>query len=252
MTSRAATALACAAALVAFAPRAARASAADAFENKVKPVSGQLYQKGGKLELTVPAGLLSLNDAFFTKYMAGAKLGYHFNDYFSLAVTGAFGGSSPTGSTSICRLNQGCSPAQPSQLYQVPGEIKWIAGAELEFSPVYGKLNVFAEKAIHFDLSLIAGGDWFQYQKVVSQSVAENLGGGHPPLTSTFGGHVGLGVRLFFSDWVAARLEVRDYIYRVSVPNWQVSGGSKRDLQNQLFTELGVSFFFPTQNRPVQ
>lgn len=240
MTSRAATALACAAALVALAPRAARASAADAFENKVKPVSGQLYQKGGKLELTVPAGLLSLNDAFFTKYMAGAKLGYHFNDYFALAVTGAYGGSSPTGSTSICRLNQGCTAAQPGQLYQVPGDIKWIAGAEVEFSPVYGKLNVFAEKAIHFDLSLLAGADLVAYRDVLEPAAAN---AGQVPGTATSpGGHFGIGTRIFFASFMALRLELKDVLYRVPA----LSTGT---LQNQLFAEAGLSFFVPVVHR---
>lgn len=240
MNSRAAIALACAAALLALAPRSTRASAADAFENKVKPVSGQLYQKGGKLELTIPAGMVSLNDAFFTKYMAGAKLGYHFNDYFALALTGAFGGSSPTGSTSICRPNQGCGPAQPSQLYQVPGEIKWIAGAELAFSPVYGKLNVFAEQAIHFDLSLLAGGDLVAYRDVLEAAAAN---AGQVPGTATSpGGHFGVGARIFFARFMALRLELKDVLYRVPA----LSTGN---LQNQLFAELGLSFFVPVVHR---
>jgi hypothetical protein len=47
---------------------------------------------------------------------------------------------------------------------------------------------------------------------------------------------------------MAARLEVKDYVYAVKVPN----AGSGSDLQNQLFTEIGVSFFFPTRNRPTR
>ena len=137
-------------------------------------------------------------------------------------------------------------------MFQVPGNIKLISGLEGAWAPVYGKLNVFSEKVAHFDVAILAGADWIQYQKVLSEAQAEALGGGHPSFGSTIGGHVGLGVRVFFSEWIAARLEFRDYIYRVSVPNWQDSGGAKRDLQNQLFTELGVSFFFPRQNRPVQ
>ena len=100
----------------------------------------------------------------------------------------------------------------------------------------------------------IGGLDWIRHQEVVSKADAEalELSGGHPPVIGTVGAHLGLGVRVFFSEWIAARLEFRDYLYRVSVPNWQDGGGAKRSLQNQLFTELGVSFFFPTQNRPVQ
>ena len=240
MNSRAAIALACAAALAAITPRAARASAADAFENKVKPVSGQLYQKGGKLELTVPVGVLSVNDAFFTKYMAGAKLGYHLNDYFALAVTGSFGGSSATGSTSICRLNQGCTPATSAQLYQVPGDIKWIAGAELAFSPVYGKLNVFAEKALHFDLSLLAGADLVAYRDVLKGPAA--LAGQVPGTATSPGGHVGIGARIFFARFMALRLELKDVFYRVSALD-------TGNLQTQLLAEAGLSFFIPVVQR---
>ena len=239
MTSRAVTALACAAALATLAPRAARASAADAFENKVKPVSGQLYQKSGKLELTVPVGALSVNDAFFSKYMAGAKLGYHFNEYFALAVTGSFGTSSTTGSTSVCRVNQGCTPAEPWRLYQVPGDIKWIVGAELAFSPVYGKLNVFAEKAIHFDLSLLGGADLISYRDVVVPASSSTPAPGN---ATSPGGHLGVGGRVFFARFMAFRLELKDYIY--SVPHLP-SG----NLQTQLMVEAGLSFFVPVAHR---
>jgi len=239
MTSRAATALACAAALATLAPRAARASAADAFENKVKPVSGQLYEKGGKLELT-PVFALSVNDAFFSKYMAGAKLSYHLNDYFALAVMGSIGTSSPTGSTSICPLNKSCSAATAAQLDQVPGDIKWITGVELAFSPVYGKLNVFAEKALHFDLSVLAGADLVAYRDVLSAAAAQ---GGEVPGTATSpGGHLGLGARFFFARFMAVQLELKDIIY--SVPH--LSSGN---LQTQLMAEAGLSFFVPVVHR---
>jgi outer membrane beta-barrel protein len=234
MTSRAAAALLCV--LVALAPRAARASAADAFEHKVKPVSGQLYSKAGKLELTLPAAGLSLNDAFFSKYVAGAKVGYHLNEYFSIGLTGALATTSPTGSTAVCPVNQGCRAASTAQLNQVPGQMKWIAGAEIAFSPVYGKLNVFAEKAVHFDLSLLAGADLVAYRDVLG--VVDANAGATPGTASSPGGHVGLGARVFFARILALRLEVRDIFY--SVPN--LATGS---LQTQLLAEAGLSFFIP-------
>jgi outer membrane beta-barrel protein len=236
MTSRAATALACAGAIAALAPCAAFASAADAFEHKVKPVSGQLYEKSGKLELTA-TGLLSVNDAFFSKYMAGAKLGYHFNEYFGLAVSGSAGTSSTTGSTTICPLNQTCHAADPSLLYLVPGDIKWMAGVELEFSPIYGKLNVFAEKALHFDLSLLAGADLVSYRDVLTTPSTVAPGNATSP-----GGHVGLGARVFFARFMALRLELKDVIY--SVPHL-----SQGNLQTQLMVEAGLSFFVPVVHR---
>ena len=233
MSARA-TRAAFAAALIALAPAAARGSAADAFENKVKPVSGQLYRKAGKLELTIPAGVISLNDAFFSKYMAGAKLTYHLTESWSFGVNGSLGTSSATGSTSICTVT--CKSADSTQLNQVPGDIKWIAAGEVGFSPLYGKLNLFGEKALHFDLSLLVGADLVSYRDVLGATAAN--AGATPGTISTPGGHVGIGARLFFARFMALRLELRDVFYKVSA----LPTGN---LQTQLLAEAGLSFFIP-------
>jgi outer membrane beta-barrel protein len=234
--NRAATALVCAA-LAAAAPRAARASAADAFEHKVKPVSGQLYTKAGKLELTVPSLGLSFDDAFFSKYVAGAKLGYHVNEYVSLAVTGLLAATRPTGSTSVCPGNVACRPAKESELDLVPGQIRWIAGAELGFAPVYGKLNLFAEKAIHFDLSIFAGGDLVAFRDVVQRDAngAPVANAGKPGDATSPGAHLGIGTRIFLGRSTALRVEVRDIGY------W-VKNLGRGTFQTQLLAEVGLSF----------
>ncbi len=249
-TSAAVAALAALAILAA--PRAAAAqSKSDAFAGKIPPVAGQLYQKRGRFELTA-TGNLSLNDAFFNKYFGGAKLGYHLTEYLSLSAGFATGATSQTGSAVVCPSNGGCGDAAKQQLWQVPGELKMVTGLEVAWSPIYGKLNLFAQRVAHFDLSLLGGADWISHQEVVSASRAEQLlqAGQEPGTTSTFGGHVGLGFRLFFTEAIAARVEFKDYIYMVEVPNWQESGKARSDLQNQLFTELGISVFFPFHNRP--
>jgi outer membrane beta-barrel protein len=235
-------------------PRPAAAqSKSDAFAGKIPPVSAPLYRKAGRLEVTL-SGNLSVNDPFYSKYFGGLKVGYHFTESLSAGAYVASGLDTKAGSAQVCPSNGGCHSASRTQMWQVPGNIRLMTGLEGAWAPVYGKLNVFSERVGHFDLSLLGGVDWISYQKVVSSSQAETLAstGGHPPTASTLGGHLGVGVRIFFAEWIAARLEFRDYLYRVSVPNWQENGSSKRDLQNQLFTELGVSVFLPTHNRPVQ
>ena len=240
MTSRSAALLLGTTALLVLAPALARASEADAFENKVKPVSGQVYEKAGKLELT-PAFQLSMNDAFFSKYLAGGKLAYHLSEYFSVGVNGVFAlANSATGSTNVCQGNAGCQPAQQVQLYQVPGYLKWVAGAEVAFSPIYGKLNLFAEKAVHFDLSVFAGADLVGYRDVLAASAV--LGGSQPSDASSIGGHLGLGARIFLARSVALSLEVKDLFYKVQ-------GLSTANLQAQLFAQAGLAFFIPLGSR---
>jgi outer membrane beta-barrel protein len=238
---RTAAALVLAAAALAAAPAWAQSSA-DAFAGKIPPVSGQLYRKAGKLELTL-TGNVSLDDAFFTKYFGGVKAGYHLNEYFSISAMAAAGTNRPTNSTVLCPANTGCRDATDTQLYQVPGELTSMYGLELAWSPVYGKLNAFSEQVVHFDLSLLVGADMIGYREVISSAAAAELEatGGEPATKSTFGGHLGIGIRAFITPWMALRLEVKDYLYAVEVPN----GGTGQKLQSQLFTELGASFFVP-------
>lgn len=217
---------------------AAAKSSADALAGRIPPISGQLYSKAGRLELT-PTFNVSLNDAFFSKMLFGAKVGWHFTDHLSVHGSFAAGLNRETGSTSVC-TSSGCRPADPAQLYQVPGNVRRIGSVELGFSPIYGKLNVFAQKVIHFDLSLLAGADWITHREVLSAALAN--AGETPGNRNTFGGHVGVGARVFMSRALALRLEVKDYIHRVPVLD-------ETTTQNQLFTEIGLSVFLPSAGR---
>lgn len=221
---------------VALVPAPARGSGADAFENRVRPVSGQLYRKAGRLELS-PGVEISVKDAFFQKYLFGGKATFHIFESLSLGVSGAVGPSFVTGSTQVCAPNKPCRTATQAELAAVPGEIKMKAGGEVGFSPVYAKLNFLAEKAVHFDLSLLAGVDWFSYRQVLAPDSTAS-----PGTSSALGGHLGIGTRIFLAEWGALRVEFKDYLYPVDM------AGSKR-WQQQLFVEAGVSIFLPFRNR---
>ncbi len=247
--SRSACALVVVAAVAAIAPRPARASKADAFAGKVEPVSGQLFDTTGRLELT-PVLDFSVNDAFFTKQLAGAKLGYHVTRWLAIdASYVTLVHASPTGSATTCTSTGGCSPASQAQLYQVPGYLESIAGLELSFEPVYGKVNLFAEQVVHLDFAILAGGDWITYRDVLS--TAQATAGETPGTGSTFGGHLGLGVRIFFTQALALWLDVKEYAYPVDVPNVATGSGSSSNWQFQTTFGVGLSIFFPFHNRAV-
>jgi outer membrane beta-barrel protein len=226
-------------------PRAASASKADAFEGKIQPVSGQLYRKAGRLELTL-GGDLSLNDAFFQKRLIDLKLGFHLAESLSVSLHGAYGAAVPTDSTTVCPTGESCHEATEAQLRQVPGRIHGTFGAEAAWSPIYGKLNTFSEKVAHIDLSLLLGVDWILHDQVLSG--AEAQAGVEPEAERSLGFHVGIGTRIFVSEAFAVRLELKDYVYAVTVPNGE-EGTQGGDTQNQIVAELGVSVFFPFTNR---
>lgn len=229
----------CLLAAMLLAPAAVRAaSAADALAGRIPPISGQLHTKAGRLELT-PTVNLSLNDAFFSKVLFGAKAGWHFTDHLSVHGAFAAGLNRETGSTTVC-TSTGCRPASAAQLAQVPGNIRSVGSLELGFSPVYGKLNVFAEKVLHFDLSLLGGADWIRHREVLPATRAN--AGETPGTRSAIGGHLGVGARVFLGSALALRMEVKDYIYRVPVLGESTT-------QHQLFTEIGLSLFLPGTGR---
>ncbi len=247
MTARRTTLAAALAALaLAGAPAAAAAqsSQADAFAGKIPPVSGQLYRKAGRVELTA-SGNLSLLDAFYSKYFFGAKATYHFTEHLAAGLQATGGTAVVTNSATVCSPSKGCLDATTTMLRQVPGRIRWIVGAEGAWAPVYGKLNVLSEQVGHFDLSILAGPDLIAYDEVLAKDVAATQ---TPAVLTAIGGHIGFGVRFFITESIAARIEIKDYLYSVKVP----SGGIGNDLQSQLFAELGVSMFLPGRNRPTR
>ena len=126
----------------------------------------------------------------------------------------------------------------------MPGRLRSVASLEAAWAPIYGKLNVLAERVAHFDLALLAGVDLVGHDEVLSRADAISRGL-KPGAASALGGHVGLGARLFLGDALALRLEFKDLVYRVNVPNRAGSDQGATDVQNQLFTEIGLSVFFP-------
>lgn len=230
---------------LAAAPGASLASEADAFENKVPPISGQLYPTARRFELE-PFAAFSVNDPFYTKIFFGAKAGYHLSAQWYLGAMFSTGFTSPTGSTNICTASGGCTGATDAQLYQLPGLIKWTAAVEAGWTPFYGKLNVVSDLPVHFDLSIYGGLDWVSFQQAVTSGEAATLvaAGQKPGTDSSVGGHLALGLRFFVARFVAVRFEIRDVLYSAYVGNLQ-----ERQLQNQIWLDLGVSFFFPTAPR---
>lgn len=198
-------------------------------ESKIRPVSGHLFLKHGRLEIT-PGVALSLADSFFQKYAAGLKVDYHFNEAFSLGLYASYSYATPSGAVFKCGSSGACGAPTLNDLQQVPGKIGLMSGLEAGWTPLYGKVNLAAETVWHFDLGLTGGLGVLQYQ--VPEPRGTNA--------LTLAGHLGLGQRFFLSRSTTVRLELRDYLYNGKIMQL---GNSDTKLENQLMLELGISFF---------
>lgn len=205
-------------------------------EEKIRPVSGHLFLKDSRVEISPTLGL-SLADAFFQKYSVGAKASYHITETFSIGAHGSYALNFAGSALSVCRTSEegavSCARPEVNQLKDVPGKIDLMAGIDVAWAPIYGKISLLAEKVLHFDMQVVAGASGIRYQAP----------GGK--MTFGVGGHIGIGQRFFISESVTLRAELRDYIYRADTVRL---GESSSKFENQIMFELGVSFFLGKPN----
>ena len=200
-------------------------------EDKIPPVSGRLFFKRHRFELS-PTFNVSFGDAFFQKLGVALKADYHIFETFSVTAHVAYHFNLTSHAVSICDSSGACGSPEVESLKNVPGKLGLLVGAGLSWTPIYGKLSLFSEKVIHFDLGLTGGIDGIQYM-APENSIHEGAN------KFTFGGHFGLLVRLIFSDWIAMRFELRDYVYNGATVQL---GNETSKIENQIMFEIGLSF----------
>lgn len=203
-------------------------------DRRIRPVSGQLLRKAGRQEFTPTLGM-SLGDPFFTKMLFGLRYGYHFGDQLSVGVGGFWAESTPSGAVTRCdSRGLNCSAPQREHLVRAPGNFQFLAGADLSWAPLYGKISVLAETVLHFDTYLALGGGVLQTSHMPPGSArVEEALAPH--------GSIAVGQRFYLSRAMSLRLELRDLIYPLEVHGRL---GPETSIQNQLLFNLGLSIFF--------
>ena len=208
-------------------------------KDRIRPVSGHVFLKAKRFELSPEIGF-SIKDAFFSKYVPGALLAYHFSESFTLGAR--FGYSIPvvSGAAEICTTTGGqrsCRAPTKAELDgRAPGQLKMVGGLEVQWAPIYGKLSILAEKFLHFDMYGILGPSFVQY-------AGPTVTGTGSATTSTLGANLGVGFRFFTNRWLAVRTELRDLVY-----SEKIQGGTSM-IRGQIMFNLGLSVFFPTNFR---
>ena len=208
-------------------------------KDRVPPVTGYTFLMARRFEIA-PTFSLSFRDAFWSKYVVGATATYHFTETIGLALRGGYAFTSVSGSAQICPPNEPCrSPTKEELDGKGPGQIKVITALDFEWAPLYGKISLLAEGFAHFNLYLIAGPTAIQYHAPKDGNVAGS------DAKWAIGGEAGLGMRFIFNRWMALRFELRDAIYREKTKGATETAGAQYQVRNQLFFDIGLSFFFP-------
>lgn len=207
-------------------------------KDRIRPVSGHLFLMDGRFEISPEVGV-SFRDAFWQKVSFGAAFTYHFTESIAVSARGTYNVSLISGNAQICSpTGGGCAAPTREELTTntngdtanvAYGLIGLLANLDLQWAPLYGKLSLFSEKVLNFNMYGLIGPSFLMYG---------------PSQQFTVGGHVGIGFRFFINNWLAIRLEVRDVIYFEE--GYKQLAPQRDSLRNQLMADVGFSMFFPT------
>lgn len=193
------------------------------------------FMKIGRYEGNVHLGFVT-NDPFINRYLVGAAFAYHVTEIFAFEVTGTF---SPSFGTADYKpvteqiINE-------NQVTPDISRIQFYAAGNFQFSPIYGKVSVGANRIINFDIFGAFGtgvvntrDDLVALQKEQDPAAIATESQFHPTLN--FGG----GIRVIFSESFATRVEGRGLSYI------EVLEGTTLEMKNNFTLLASASFFFP-------
>jgi outer membrane beta-barrel protein len=186
-------------------------------DDRVKSVQRKLYLKRNRFELA-PYVAASINDPFYTKFGVAVRGAYYLADTLALSVRGSLYTVSRSEDARVAK-----SVLQSRIFFSVP---VWSAMADVEWSPLYGKV-AFYNSILHFDAYLLGGAG------VMNTQTSERYG--LLPATD-----LGVGMRFVAKDFLAVNLALINTSY-VDQP----AGTTKGVTQNIMTLNAGISLFFP-------
>ncbi len=179
---------------------------------RYRGVQTRLFQKAGRHELSAMGGLYA-SDMLSSSYLISGAYTFHFSE--DLGLEASFGYARAR--SSLVRIVEDDTSFTALRL-NTP---IYIYESHLLWSLAYGKLRWFSSGISRFDLFLAFGGG------VTDNQSAQGL-------TGSFG----LGLKLFFGEWFAVRIDIRDQLL-----TQELLGQS--EIVNNLAATLGFSFFIP-------
>lgn len=188
-------------------------------EDRVKSVQRKVYLKKSRFELA-PSVSASVNDPYYLKTGLGLRAAYYFAD--TLAVAGRFVWMNVYPNDDVRTAKR---DFQSRIFFSVPN---WSTMADLEWSPLYGKVSIF-NSILHLDGYLVGG------VGIVVTDTSSLQGRGPNPAAD-----LGIGMRLVAKDFLAVNVALINTTY-VDQP----TGTTKGATQNLMMLGAGISVFVP-------
>ena len=197
-------------------------------------------------------GAVTMNDQFVAHNGFGLAANYYIINPLAIGVNGNFYHGLNSESNFNFETSRAARIAQPLTEYS------WNANLNVTYVPAYGKFAAFDNFIFHYDFYVLLGGGVISTRpRAVVDPDNRTFDWAIRP-TWGFGG----GLRIFFTRWLAAMLEIRDYMFLDELENPSIANGFENDgspraqntdtwisgdlsFTNNVQAQLGVSMFLP-------
>jgi outer membrane beta-barrel protein len=209
--------------LVALSPQAVQAAdevgrvGAKTQRDRLRSVQRRRTRKAGRFSL-VPSYGMTLNDPVVTTHTAGVSLYYHLAEGFSFVL----GGDQ--------RLMQTDSDA----VHLVRSQERWVRGEQVlmrsfgagaSYTPVYGKMALFSDVIVHYDIFVEGRGGLTDIEAEFKPT-----------------GSLGVGGRIYANEWLSLDLVGRWLMFSTEFRGVE-------DIKAPLFLHTGLAIYFPLKNK---
>jgi outer membrane beta-barrel protein len=213
---------------------------------EIYAVQQQYVIKAQRFEI-MPYFAFTMNDQFVGHNAPGLALNYYITQVLAVGVNGNWYDGLNADSDFNFQNRREAHIAVPLNIYQFSSDLNFT------YVPMYGKFAGFGDFIFHYD-AFVEGGVGVIRTKPLPIIDPDNRS--FPDWNTLVNFDVGIGLRVFFSRWLAAILEVRDLIYSeriealtidaknpTSTSTWYDNG---THITNNVQLQVGLSFFLPT------
>ncbi|MEO8184118.1 MAG: outer membrane beta-barrel domain-containing protein, partial [Deltaproteobacteria bacterium] len=190
-----------------------------------------------------PYWQVPLNDQFVGHSGPGLGLNFWITNVLAAGVSGNY--YEPFNSDSDFNFQ-----TRRSARVSVPlTEYQWNANVNFTYTPVIGKFSGFGDFIFQYD-AYVVGGVGATSVRPIPVIDPDNRGFKWGT-NITF--NAGVGLHIFFNRWLAATLEVRDYVFNDKLENTNIAGNpqdtttwyGETKLTNNVQAQLGIAIFLP-------
>jgi outer membrane beta-barrel protein len=192
-----------------------------------------------------PFWQVPLNDQFVGHSGPGLALNFWITNVLAIGVSGNY--YEPFNSDSEFNFQ-----IRRSARVSVPlTEYRWNANFNFTYTPVIGKFSGFGDFIFQYDAYVVGGVGAISVRPI---PVIDPDNRGFNWDDTNIAINFGLGLHIFFNRWLAATLEVRDYVFNDKLENTEIPPGQEQNpetwygetqLTNNVQAQFGIALFFP-------